>query len=168
MRPKHFLLAAAVAALAASAGFGLAQHRHDPSAHGQAAPGGHQPPAADRRVPVAFPAELREHTLANMRDHLVALQEIQDTLAKGRFDQASEIAERRLGMSSLNTHGAHEVAKYMPQGMQDAGTAMHRSASRLSVSALDAAVTNDLKPALSALAEVTASCVACHAGYRLR
>jgi hypothetical protein len=118
-------------------------------------------------VPVTFPAELREHTLANMRDHLLALQEIQETLAKGKFDQASEIAERRLGMSSLSTHGAHEVARYMPKGMQDAGTAMHRSASRLSVAALDAAVTNDVKPALSALAEVTANCVACHDGYRL-
>jgi cytochrome c556 len=44
---------------------------------------------------------------------------------------------------------------------------MHRSASRFSVAALDAAVTNDLRPALSALADVTASCVACHAAYRL-
>jgi hypothetical protein len=168
MTPKHWLIAAAVAAaLAAPAWLAFAQHRHDPASNGQDAAGSQQAPATDRRVPVTFPAALREHTLANMRDHLLALQEIQETLAQGKFDQASEIAERRLGMSSLTTHGAHEVAKYMPKGMQDAGTAMHRSASRLSVATLDAAVTNDVKPALSALAEVTASCVACHAGYRL-
>jgi hypothetical protein len=167
MTAKHLLLAAAAAALATSAWVAVAQHRHDPAAHGPGPEGGREAPAADRRQPVRFPLELREHTLANMRDHLLALQEIQERLAKGELDQASDIAERRLGMSSLTTHGAHEVAKYMPQGMQDAGTAMHRSASRFSVAALDAAVTNDLKPALSALADVTASCVACHAAYRL-
>jgi hypothetical protein len=165
---RSLLLATAAAALAAPVLLALAQHQHDPASHGQSAGGSQHAPAADPRVPVTFPAELREHTLANMRDHLLALQEIQDTLAKGRFDQASDIAEQRLGMSSLTAHGAHEVAKYMPKGMQDAGTAMHRSASRFSVAALDAAVTNDVKPALSALAEVTANCVACHAGYRLQ
>ena len=105
---------------------------------------------------------------AYLRDHLLALQEIQDALAAGAFDRAADVAEQRLGMSSLIAHGAHEVAKYMPKGMQDAGTAMHRSASRFSVAALDAAVTDDVKPALGALAEVTANCVACHAAYRLQ
>ncbi|HSD41632.1 MAG TPA: hypothetical protein VLD36_07170 [Burkholderiales bacterium] len=168
MTSKSLLIAAAAAALAAPAWFAIAQHQHDPASHSRSGAGSQYAPAADRRVPVAFPPELREHTLANMRDHLLALQEIQETLAKGKFDQASEIAEQRLGMSSLTTHSAHEVAKYMPKGMQDAGTAMHRSASRLSVAALDGAVTNDVRPALSALAEVTANCVACHAGYRLQ
>ena len=74
----------------------------------------------------------------------------------------------RASMSSLTAHGAHEVAKYMPRDMQDAGSAMHRSASRFAVAAQDAAATNDLKPALAALAEVTAQCVACHAAYRLK
>jgi cytochrome c556 len=119
-------------------------------------------------VEVEFPAELREHTLANMRDHLFALQEIQAALAAGKFDQAAEVSERRLGMSSLASHGAHDVAKYMPQGMQDAGSGMHRSASRFALAAQDAAAANDVKPALAALAEVTATCVACHAAYRLK
>jgi hypothetical protein len=146
----------------------FAQHQHDAASHAQGAGSNQHVPAADQRVPVTFPPDLHQHTLANMRDHLLALQEIQDSLAKGAFDSAADIAERRLGMSSLPVHGAHEVAKYMPKGMQDAGTAMHRSASRFSVAALDAAVTNDVKPALAALAEVTANCVACHAAYRLQ
>lgn len=111
---------------------------------------------------------LREHTLANMRDHLLALQQIQSALAAGRFDEAADVSERRLGLSSLRSHGAHDVAKFMPQGMQDAGTAMHRSASRLALAAQDAAAKSDLRPALAALAEVTATCVACHAAYRLK
>lgn len=168
MTPKPLLLAALAAALAAPAGFTFGELRHDPTAHGLSPGGGQQAPAADQRQPVRFPPELREHTLANMRDHLRALQEIQAWLATAEFDRAAEIAERRLGMSSLPRHGAHDVAPYMPQGMQDAGTAMHRSASRLAVAALDAAVTNDLRPALAALAELTATCVACHAVYRLK
>jgi hypothetical protein len=128
----------------------------------------HDRDTRDTRMPVAFPDMMKTHTLANMRDHLLALAEIQDRLARGAYDQASDIAEQRLGMSSLALHGAHEVAAFMPQGMQDAGTAMHRSASRFAIVARDASVTGDLKGALAALAAVSQTCVGCHAGYRLR
>lgn len=124
-------------------------------------------PAADVRVAVRFPPHMRERTLANMRDHLLALQQIQDALARQDYDQASEIAESRLGMSSLGQHGAHEVAGLMPDGMQAAGTAMHRNASRFALAAREASATGDLKPPLAALAGVTGACVACHAGFRL-
>lgn len=137
----------------------LAQHDH--AGHGAA-------PGADARQLVKFPDELRVHTMTNMRDHLLALSQIQDALARGSFDEAGKIAEERLGMTSLTAHGAHEVAKYMPQGMQDAGTAMHRGASRFAVELQKTAVTGDLKPALAALASTTQACVACHAGYRLQ
>ncbi len=165
MNQRTLLAVAALAALAAPPWIVFAQHTHDPSAHSQAGKGA---PAKDLRVVVEFPAGLREHTLANMRDHLLAIQQIQAALAAGKYEQAAEVSERRLGMSSLHDHGAHEVAKYMPKGMQDAGSAMHRSASRFAVAAQDAAATGDLRPPLAALAEVTANCVACHAAYRLK
>jgi hypothetical protein len=168
MTSKHLRIAAVAAALAAASWLVFAQHNHDVARHDQAVKGAQRLAAIDRRVLVTFPAELREHTLANMRDHLLALQEIQAALATGNYDQASTVAEQRLGMTSLTAHGAHEVAQYMPRGMQEAGSAMHRSASRLSTAALDAAVTKDVRPALAALAEVTANCVACHAAYRLQ
>ena len=63
-------------------------------------------PVKDSRQVVHFPVRLREHTLANMRDHLLALQQIQEALAKQEFDQAGDIAEQRLGMSSMGLHGA--------------------------------------------------------------
>lgn len=122
----------------------------------------------DTRTVVRFPDSLRVHTLANMRDHLLALAEIQDQLARGSFDKAADIAEQRLGMSSLGLHGAHDVAPFMPAGMQAAGTAMHRSASRFAIVAKDASVTGELKPAVAALASLSQTCVACHAGYRLQ
>jgi len=136
---------------------------HDHAAHRQHMAA--QP--ADSRLPVRFPEPLRTHTLANMRDHLMALGEIQTALARADFDAAAEIAEKRLGMSSLGLHGAHEVARYMPKAMQDAGTAMHRSASQFAVVAKDASVTGDLKAAVGALARVNQTCVGCHAGFRL-
>ncbi len=139
--------------------------------HGYGDHTGHQPPGKgtqDTRILVPFPPELVEHTLTNMRDHLFALQEVSEQLAKGDYDKAAKIAEQRLGMTSLKLHGAHEVAKYMPQGMQDAGSSMHRAASRFAIEAQNAAVTGDLKPALGALGEVMSGCVGCHAGYRLK
>jgi hypothetical protein len=78
------------------------------------------------------------------------------------------LAERRLGLSSLGLHGAHDVARFMPEGMQAAGTAMHRSASRFALVAKDASVTGDVRASLAALAQLSQACVACHAAYRIQ
>lgn len=122
----------------------------------------------DGRVAIEMPGMMRAHMLANMRDHLLAIQEIQGSLAAGKYDIASDIAENRLGMSSLQSHGADHMAGFMPKGMQETGTAMHKAASRFAVIAQEAAVTRDLPRALGALSDVTANCVACHAGYRIK
>lgn len=152
------MLVSAIALAACSNTPGATDH----SAHNHAAP------ADDKRVVVEFPEPMRTHTLSNMRDHLQALSEIQAALGAGEFDRAADIAEQRLGMSSLKSHGAHDVARYMPTGMQAAGEAMHRSASRFAIASQNSAATGELKPTLTALAQLTGTCVACHAGYRLR
>ena len=129
----------------------------------------HQPAVAgDDRELVQYPEQMKVHTLSNMRDHLLTLQKIQQYLANEQYDEAAEIAEQRLGMSSLEMHGAKEASRFMPAGMQAAGTEMHRNASRFARAATDASVSGDLSAALGALAGVTASCVACHDGYRLQ
>jgi hypothetical protein len=134
----------------------LAQHDHHPGDAG-----------ADSRVLVAFPEPMREHTKQNMRDHLRAIAEIQGAMARRDYTQAAEVAEQRLGMTSLKLHGAHEVAKFMPDGMQAIGTSMHRSASQFAIAVSNAAATGELEPALAKLAQLTAACVACHDTYRL-
>jgi cytochrome c556 len=164
------LLTVNVGALATSAGAQTHQHEHPPAA--AAAKGTrqheHSPGAAkDTRQLVRFSEPMRLHTIANMRDHLLALQEINEALSTNAFDKASAIAEQRLGMSSLALHGANELAPNMPKGMQDIGTQMHRAASRLAVEAQNASVGNDVRPALAALGAVMQQCVACHATYRL-
>lgn len=158
----RIIVVATFAAILMAAGMAVAQHQghHGHKDHG-AAP-------ADTRVLVNMPQQLVDHTLANMRDHLLALQEINEALAQGKNDKAAATAEKRLGMTSLRLHGAHEVAKYMPEGMQQAGTAMHRAASRFAIEAQNSDVTGDLKPALAVLSEVMNACVVCHAGYRFK
>jgi len=121
----------------------------------------------DARLLVKFPAPMRLHTITSMRDHLLALQEIDVALSENDFDKAASIAETRLGMSSLELHGAAHIAPFMPQGMQDIGTHMHRAASRFAIDARTASVSNDVRPALAALGTVMQQCVACHAAYRL-
>ena len=122
---------------------------------------------ADSRQLVKFPEPMRLHTIRSMRDHLLALQEIDVALSQNAFDKAAAIAEQRLGMSSLELHGAAHIAPFMPQAMQDIGTQMHRAASRFAIDAQTASVSNDVRPALASLGVVMQECVACHAAYRL-
>lgn len=153
--------------LAGAAGFALAaddMHQHQMPTGGRAA----QQASTDERQLVVYPEALRIRTLANMRDHLLALSEIQAALAANDFDRAADIAESRLGMNSLGLHGAHEVAPFMPEGMQLAGSALHHAASRFALAAKDAGVTGDGKPALAALATMVQTCTACHSAYRLQ
>ena len=102
--------------------------------------------------------------MSNMRDHLLAINEILSYMGNGDPDMAAEVAEQRLGMSSLQSHGASQMAKYMPEGMRQAGMSMHRAASRFAMKAQE----GELLPAYKSLSEVTSACVACHAAYRIR
>ena len=157
-RSIYFALAG-LAAFAFMLPTGAQDHQH----------GMNQPSTAptDARQLVKFPEPMRVHTITSMRDHLLALQEINVALSLNGFDEAASIAEQRLGMSSLERHGAAHIAPFMPQGMQDIGTQMHRAASRFAVEAQNASVSNDVRPALAALGTVMQQCVACHAAYRL-
>ncbi|WP_456431557.1 hypothetical protein [Nitratifractor sp.] len=64
---------------------------------------------------------LKTHMLHSMRDHLLALHEILDALGRDDSDEAAQIAESRLGMSSLALHGANKAAPYMPPAMRRPG-----------------------------------------------
>ena len=120
--------------------------------------------AEESRQLVTLPVMMQQHMMSNMRDHLAAIHEILASMAEGELDAAAEIAESRLGMSSLESHGASHMARFMPEGMRNAGTGMHRAASRFALQAQE----GDAPSAYRALAEVTAACVACHSGYRIR
>lgn len=123
--------------------------------------------ADDGRKTVQLPDKMREHMLSNMRDHLLALEEITRYLANEQYDEAADVAESRLGMSSLGLHGASHLGKFMPKEMGAIGANMHRAASRFALAAQDAELEGGLGKAFSALSEVMQQCVACHSGYKV-
>jgi len=102
--------------------------------------------------------------MSNMRDHLAAINEILISLAHDRLDQAADIAESQLGMSSLAIHGASHMAELMPESMRQAGTSMHRAASRFVLKAQE----GEVLAAYAALSEITSACVNCHSQYRVQ
>jgi len=118
----------------------------------------------DARQLVKLPEMMQQHMMANMRDHLAAINEILAHMAKDELDKAADVAENRLGMSSLKSHGAGHMARFMPEGMRQAGTGMHRAASRFALKAQE----GELLPAYRALADITSACVVCHSGYRIK
>ena len=127
--------------------------------------------AQDSRELVRLPEPMQEHMLGNMRDHLATLNAIIGDVADGKFDEAAELAEQRLGMSSLGLHGAAHMAPFMPQPMQDLGTAMHHAASRLAIVLQDTSVSPSLdtmRDVSRSLNEVMTTCTACHSAYRIR
>jgi hypothetical protein len=144
------------------------RHMHgDPLPAAQVAPSG---TSDDPREFVSLPKPMREHMLANMRDHLATLDAVVGDIAENQFDVASKLLEERLGMSSLPLHHAAAMAPYFPKPMQDAGTNMHHAASRLAIALQDASVAQSfdaIRQVNAALHEITSSCVACHTGYRV-
>ena len=100
-----------------------------------------------------------------MRDHLLALGEIQDALAREQFEGRRDgRAATRHDLAGL--HGAHSGTVHAESNGHHRHR-MHHAASRFAVAANDAAVADDVKPALAALSDVTRLCVACHSGFRV-
>ena len=116
----------------------------------------------DMRELVQFPEMMQQHMMKNMRDHLKSIDEILTSLGLADLDTAAQIAEQRLGMSSLDSHNASHMAKFMPEGMRQAGISMHKAASRFALKAEEV----ELLPAYKLLSEITSACVSCHAAYR--
>ena len=122
---------------------------------------------ADSRQLVELPEMMRDHMLENMRDHLLALTEIQQYLALEEYEKASTVAENRLGMSSLGGHGASHMARFMPAAMQQIGTQMHKVASRFATIVQEGGLEGSTPKIAEGLAGVMQQCVACHSSYRV-
>ena len=118
----------------------------------------------DTRQFVKLPEMMQKHMMTNMRDHLKTINEILIHLSNNEMDKAASVAENRIGMSSLGSHGASHMGKFMPKGMRQAGTNMHKAASRFALKAEE----GELKPAYKILSEVTSTCVTCHSAYRIK
>jgi len=122
--------------------------------------------ADDSRQLVTMPAPMVQHMLTNMRDHLRSITEIQRAVGAGEYERAADVAEHRLGLSSLESHGASHMAPFMPMPMQEIGTQMHKAASQFALVVQETGADGNVARAVGALSKVTEQCVACHAAYR--
>ncbi len=120
----------------------------------------HHQHVMDDRVSAGVSPEMKQHQLANMRSHVAAVQSIVGHLAKNEFDQASQEAHSKLGLT--------DEMKKMCTTMSDnkeftsLGLAFHKSGDDLG----DALQTKDMKKSLQALHDTMDYCVKCHATFR--
>lgn len=125
----------------------------------------------DARIMVELPSDVENKMLANMRDHIRALDDIIHAVQAEEFDKAESIAESRLGWSSLVRQGDQEVAKHWPEPMQKMADQMYRSASNFVIISQNASVEDSkegYQKVIAALGEVTSACRGCHEAYRVR
>lgn len=129
-----------------------------------------QPPAPpqDFRQLVDMPDLPRSLMRSDMLDHLAALNEIIGYLAENNLAAAGETAENRMGQSTMGKHAAiargQGPGRFMPNTMQQMGWNMHDSATEFAKVAKE----GDRTKALTALQQLTSSCVACHMSFRTR
>ena len=125
----------------------------------------------DTRTMVKLPEHVKTKMLANMRDHVYALDDIIHAVRAGEYEKAQGIADSRLGWSSFVVSGDEEVADYWPKPMKVMADQLYKAGSNFVVLAHNASVeesADNYKNVIGALGEVTAACRSCHETYRLR
>jgi hypothetical protein len=125
----------------------------------------------EERKLVKFPEMTQKHMLANMRAHLRAMKEIMNALSTGEAEKAGQIAENRLGISSMDRRGASQITPYMPPAMRSLETKMRRAASRFALAASDYELAPSHRTSMKMfgeLEEITKNCNGCHNSFRIR
>ena len=124
--------------------------------------------AEDTRQFVKLQAPAQEALVEEMRDNLVALNEVMSLIAAGKIKEAGEAAEAKLGVSAMGKHRDKPFdarpGPHMPPAMHGIGIDGHRAASEFAA----AAKGGDRDKALALLPNLTSGCVACHFSYRTR
>lgn len=114
----------------------------------------------DRRAPVPLLAMMANHQKQNMREHLVAVQEIVAAAAASDFS-AVESAARRIGYSEQMGRMCNHMGAAAP-GFSERALAFHHTADTIA----SAARQRDLPGVLRALGETLSSCTSCHAAFK--
>ena len=124
-------------------------------------------PPKDERELVSMPEGVQQVLRQDMILNLTTIDQILSSLSEGDFNMAADLAESKLGKSSMGKHRGTGLGpgKYMPTDMHNIGFSMHEAASNFAELAKKK---GDLKGIFGALQEVTSHCVACHMSYRIR
>ena len=113
----------------------------------------------DTRTSLNLPAPMRLMQKRMMREHLQAVNDIVGLIAAGKFDAASGIAHKKLGLTPEMEKMCNMFAN---NDFRRMGLAFHKSADELG----DVLKTRNLNKSLRALHAVMNSCVQCHATFR--
>lgn len=116
--------------------------------------------ALDGRKPVPLLPMMAHHQKQNMRDHLVAVQEIVAALAKDDFDAAAKAAGR-IGFSEKMGMMCQHMGAGAP-GFTERALAFHHSADGITKAAHE----KDRAATLRALGDTLSTCTSCHATYK--
>jgi hypothetical protein len=116
--------------------------------------------ADDARAPVPLSPMMAAHQKEQMRDHLRAVQEITQGLARSDF-AAIAAAAARIGWNDQQAMMCKHMGAGAP-GFAELGERFHRTADTIAA----AAKKKDRAATLSALGATLETCVGCHAAYR--
>lgn len=116
----------------------------------------------DTRTPVPLLPMMANHQKQNMREHLVAVQEITAGVAANDFP-AIEHAASRIGFSEQMGAMCKHMGAGAP-GFTERALAFHHLADGIG----EAAKRHDMPAVLSKLNETLGSCTSCHATYKQR
>jgi len=104
-------------------------------------------------------AEMKQHQLSNMREHVEAIKSIIGFMSESKFEDASKIAHTKLG---LTPEMQKMCSMFNNEKFMTLGIAFHKSGDDLG----DALNTKDVNASLRALNKTMQYCVECHASYR--
>lgn len=113
----------------------------------------------DTRISLNLPPMMKQHQLANMRNHLDAVSRIVAAIGEDDFDGASKIASGELGMTEKMKKMCN---RFDNEAFKTMGLAFHASGDELAKTLK----TGDVKASLSALNKTMNYCVSCHATFR--
>ncbi len=114
----------------------------------------------DGRAPVPLLPMMADHQKQNMRDHLVAVQEIVVAIATDDF-AGVERAAGRIGFSEQMGQMCTHMGAGAP-GFTEQALAFHRNADRIAAAARD----RDRSAVLTELGSTLKTCTACHAAWK--
>lgn len=115
--------------------------------------------STDSRTSLHLSPQVKQHQLANMRSHLEAVRNIVGLIAEEKFDEASNIAHDKLG---LTPEMKKMCSMFGNDDFKKLGLAFHQSADELG----DVLKKGNVQASLNALHTTMNSCVQCHATFR--
>jgi len=119
----------------------------------------HASGSLDTRTSLGLSAEMKQHQLSNMREHVAAIKSITGLMSENKFEEASNIAHAKLG---LTAEMQQMCSMFNNEKFMTLGLAFHRSGDELG----DTLHTGDVNASLRALNKTMSYCVECHANFR--